>query len=309
MRDIIVGTRQSKLALIQANGVIDQLKKAGVKNQLIKRKFLTKGDRNVHVSLANIGSSVFIQEIEQAILQKDIDFAVHSMKDLPATTAEGLVIASIPVREDPRDAYLAKNGVRLKDLPKQAVIGTSSVRRAAQILAERPDLQTKWIRGAIDARIEQLQNGNYDAIILAVAGLNRLGFSGELITEYLPVDRFVPAVGQGALAIECREDDHELRAILARINDEDAAKAVTTERLFLDALDDSDQAPIGGYAYVEDGKITLHGTVATADGRTILSKVGQGSDPNMVAQDVAENLKSQGAMAIIQMVKEGLPHL
>src|SRR5699024_4329969 len=113
--------------------------------------------------------------------------------DLPATTAEGLVIASVPVREDPRDAYLAKDGVRLKDLPKQAVIGTSSVRRAAQILAERPDLQTKWIRGAIDARIEQLQNGNYDAIILAVAGLNRLGFSEEIITEYLPADRFVPA--------------------------------------------------------------------------------------------------------------------
>ena len=172
MRKIIVGTRTSKLAMIQTHWVIDQLKKSGVEHEFEIKEFVTKGDKNLSVSIQDVGGSgIFTDELEESLLNHDIDFAVHSLKDIPAQLPEKLVISAIPVREDARDAYIARNHVKLADLPSGAVIGTSSPRRAAQILLKRPDVKTEWIRGPVDARLQQLEEGKYDAIILAAPGL------------------------------------------------------------------------------------------------------------------------------------------
>src|SRR5699024_4206782 len=264
MRQIVVGSRKSNLALTQTDWVINQLKQAGITNQFEVKKIVTKGDQILNVTLSKVGGkALFVKEIEKAMYEKEIDFAVHSMKDMPSEMPEGLVITSIPVREDHRDAYIAKNNMPLKDLPEGAIVGTSSLRRKAQILAERPDVEIKWIRGNIESRIRKLNEEDYDAIILAVSGLKRVGLSEELITEYLEPDVCVPSVGQGALAIECREDDHELRELLAKINDDDTAKTVTAERTFLKLLDGSCSVPIGGYAALEGNDIKLTAFVGT----------------------------------------------
>src|SRR5699024_4859430 len=194
-----------------------------------------------------------------------IDMAVHSLKDVPVSMPEGLMIACIPEREDHRDAYIANGDIGLHNLQAGPVIGTSSLRRAAQLLAKRPDIQTKWIRGPIDARLAQLQTGDYDAIILAVAGMKRLGLDLQHITTYLPDDHFVPAMGQGALAIECRHDDTRIHKLLQSIHHAATAKAVMTERLFLHMFDEGEQAPIGGFASVKDDVIHLRGMVISTD--------------------------------------------
>jgi len=307
MRNIIIGSRQSELAMIQANGVIDQLRQANIQNPIKIKEMTTKGDQNITVSLAKIGGNgVFTGDIEQALADREIDFAVHSMKDLPPTLSPAFTIAAMPVREDPRDAYLARDHVDLASLPSGAVIGTSSTRRAAQIRANRPDLETKWIRGTVGSRIEQLEAGDYDAIILAVAGLKRLGIAEGHITEYLPATTFVPAIGQGALAIECRTDDTELRKLLATINDEATVLAVETERKLLERIEGGEQAPIGAYAYVDQGEITLYSTVSNLAGDEVIREVTTGKDPSLVAQVAVDKLMSQGAGAIIVAVNEEL---
>src|SRR5699024_15418 len=201
---------------------------------------------------------------------------------------------------------IAKNNMPLKDLPEGAIVGTSSLRRKAQILAERPDVEIKWIRGNIESRIRKLNEEDYDAIILAVSGLKRVGLSEELITEYLEPDVCVPSVGQGALAIECREDDHELRELLAKINDDDTAKTVTAERTFLKLLDGSCSVPIGGYAALEGNDIKLTAFVGTTDGKTMLREVVRGTDPEAVGTEAAQKLISRGAKDIVEQVKEEL---
>ncbi|WP_067727264.1 hydroxymethylbilane synthase [Oceanobacillus damuensis] len=307
MRKIVVGSRQSNLALTQTKWVINQLKEAGVKNDFEIKKIVTKGDRILDVTLSKVGGKgLFVKEIEQAMYDKEIDFAVHSMKDMPSEMPEGLVISSIPVREDHRDAYIANDHVKLADLPKEAIVGTSSLRRAAQILAERPDLKIKWIRGNIETRIRKLQEEDYDAIILAVSGLKRVGLSEELITEYLEPEICVPAVGQGALAIESREDDEEIRGILEKINDDLTTRTVTAERTFLNLLEGGCQVPIGGYAYLEENDIVLTALVGTPDGKTILKEIVRGSDPEAVGKEAAESLIKQGAKEIVEQVKEEL---
>lgn len=307
MREITVGSRKSKLALIQTNWVINQLKqKSGAPSFSIK-EIVTKGDKNLNVSLAKFGGQgIFLQELESQLLAGEIDMAVHSLKDMPVTLPEGLMIACIPEREDHRDAYIAKDGVAFNDLPKGSVIGTSSVRRSAQLLARRPDIKTKWIRGPIDSRLEQLESGDFDAIILAVAGMKRLGVGMEKITEYLSDKHFIPAMGQGALAIECREDDKEIRQLLKSLHDEHTAKSVQTERLFLEAFNEGEQAPIGGYAFVENDEIHLRGMVMSLDGQTVLQHEVSGRNPEVVAQEAANKLISEGAMEIIAQVNEEL---
>lgn len=304
MRTIVIGTRKSKLALIQTNWVIDQLEKKDVRYPFEVKEFFTKGDRNLKVSIDKVGGSgIFIEEIEQAIMDGVIDVAVHSLKDVPANLPDGLVISSIPVREDARDAYIAKDHVKLRDLPSGAVVGTSSLRRSAQILAERPDIKTTWIRGTVGSRIQQLHGNKFDAIILAVAGIKRLGISMDIITEYLPAETFVPAVGQGALAIECREDDKVVRDILARINDEATSKSVETERLCVNLLDDTDKAPIGSYAYMKNDEVFLHVVVASKDGSVLLRAAGSGDVPEDIAKRVADDLIQQGAKEVIESFK------
>ncbi|SDQ45879.1 hydroxymethylbilane synthase [Virgibacillus subterraneus] len=307
MRKIVVGSRKSNLALTQTEWVIDQLKKAGIKNEFEVKKIVTKGDRILDVTLSKVGGKgLFVKEIEQAMYDKEIDLAVHSMKDMPSQMPEGLTITSVPEREDHRDAYIAKDNVALNDLPEGAIVGTSSLRRSAQVLAERPDVEVKWIRGNIETRIRKLDEEDYDAIILAVSGLKRVGLSEELITEYLEPEVCVPAVGQGALAIECREDDDELRELLDKINDEYTTKTVTAERTFLHLLEGGCQIPIGGYAYLQGDEMVLTALVGTPDGKTILKEVVRGTDPVAVGKEAAEKLINQGAKEIVDQVKEEL---
>lgn len=307
MRKIAVGSRKSNLALTQTDWVIDELQAAGVQNEFEVHQISTKGDRILDVTLSKVGGKgLFVKEIEKAIYDHEIDLAVHSMKDMPSEMPEGLVITSIPVREDHRDAYIAKNNVALKDLPSGAIVGTSSLRRGAQISAERPDVSIKWIRGNIETRLRKLDEEDYDAIILAVSGLKRVGLSEDLITEYLEPDVCVPAVGQGALAIECREDDHELREILARINDDLTTKTVKAERTFLYLMEGGCSVPIGGYAYLEGQEIVLTTLVGTPDGEEILKEVARGTDPESVGEEAANKMIDRGGKEIIDRVKEEL---
>lgn len=300
MRELIVGTRGSKLALVQANKVIDSLKKAGVNHPIKFKEIETRGDQTVNVPLQKLGGGVFLQEIERELIAKKIDFAVHSLKDIPVKLPPNLIIASIPEREDFRDAYLANNHVKFNNLPSGAVIGTSSLRRSAQLLAERPDINIKWIRGPIDSRIKQLQHGDFDAIILAVAGIKRLGLGMDLITEYLPEATFMPAIGQGALAIECRTEDQELHDILRLVNDKESEQAVLTERFFMNEFENGEEAAIGGYAVIENEEIVLNSTVLSPDGKVAIKHKAKGKDPKEVAQSVAAGLKKKGALDIIQ---------
>ncbi|GAA0601354.1 hydroxymethylbilane synthase [Virgibacillus siamensis] len=307
MRKIVIGSRKSNLALTQTNWVVEQLIKAGVQNEFEVKKIVTKGDKILDVTLSKVGGkALFVKEIEQAMYNKEIDFAVHSMKDMPSEMPEGLNISTVPVREDHRDAYISKDNVALKDLPEGAIVGTSSLRRKAQILAARPDVEVKWIRGNIETRIRKLEEEDYDAIILAVSGLKRVGLSEELITEYLEPDVCVPAVGQGALAIECREDDKELHQLLSVINDSLTTTTVQAERTFLNLLEGSCSVPIGGHARMDDDEIVLTAMVGTPDGQTILKEEVRGNDPTAVGKEAAEKMISRGAKDIVDAVKEEL---
>ncbi|MBO8177324.1 hydroxymethylbilane synthase [Aeribacillus pallidus] len=308
MRKIVVGSRRSKLALTQTKWVIDQLKQLGVPFEFEIKEIVTKGDRILDITLSKVGGKgLFVKEIEQAMLNKEIDMAVHSMKDMPAVLPDGLMIGCVPKREDPRDVLISKRNVPLRDLSKGAVIGTSSLRRSAQLLSFRPDLNIKWIRGNIDTRLAKLETEEYDGIILAAAGLSRMGWSDEVITEYLHEDICLPAVGQGALAIECREDDEELLRELQRLNCRYTASTVMAERTFLHRLEGGCQVPIAGYATMNKGNdIILTGMVGTPDGRTILKDQAIGKDPVAVGEALAKKLMDLGAKKMIDAVKEDL---
>ncbi|PKR82814.1 hydroxymethylbilane synthase [Heyndrickxia camelliae] len=308
MRKIIIGSRRSKLALTQTNWVADQLKKLGVPFEFEVKEIVTKGDQILDVTLSKVGGKgLFVKEIEQAMLNKDIDMAVHSMKDMPAILPEGLTIGCIPNREDHRDVLISKDYMTLRDLPKGAVIGTSSLRRGAQILAERPDLEIKWIRGNIDTRLEKLKTDDYDAIILAAAGLSRMGWSTDVVTEYLDPEICLPAVGQGALSIECRADDQELLEQLAKLNSNETAITVTAERAFLHKMEGGCQVPVAGFAKLFDNQsISLTGLVASPDGKTIYKETAIGDDPIKLGEKVADMLIAQGAKSLIDQVKKEL---
>ena len=304
MRKIIVGSRKSKLALTQTNWFINELKAAGVPFEFEVKEIVTKGDRILDVQLSKVGGKgLFVKEIEQALYDKEIDYAVHSMKDMPAVLPEGLVIGCIPPREDARDAFISKGHVKFADLPKGAVVGTSSLRRSAQLLTVRPDLTIQWIRGNIDTRLKKLETENYDAIILAAAGLKRLGWSDDVVTEYLDVDVCLPAVAQGSLGIECRADDAELLAELAKLTDAPTWTTAYAERTFLAAMDGGCQVPIAGYATVDGDNVTLTGLVASPDASVVYKETVTGTDAVAVGEAVAKKLTEQGAFDLIQRVK------
>ncbi|PWU68272.1 hydroxymethylbilane synthase [Gracilibacillus dipsosauri] len=301
MRKIVVGSRRSNLALTQSEWVIDQLKKyTGDQFSFEIKKIVTKGDQILNVTLSKVGGKgLFVKEIEKAMYDHEIDFAVHSMKDMPAVMPEGLIIGSIPMREDHRDAFISNDHIRLEDLPAGSIVGTSSLRRGSQILAERPDLEIKWIRGNIETRLRKLKEENFDAIILAAAGLKRMGWGEEMVTQFLEPEVCVPAVGQGALAIECREDDQELIELLKKINHSYTEKTVTAERTFLHLLNGGCQVPIGGYAYLDNDEVNLTALVASSDGKTVLKEVVTGIDPVEVGKEAAERLKAKGAQQLV----------
>lgn len=308
MRKIIVGSRRSKLALTQTNWVIDQLKKAGMPFEFEVKEIVTKGDVILNVTLSKVGGKgLFVKEIEQAMLDKEIDIAVHSMKDMPSELPEGLEIGCTPKRVDPRDALISEKYSSLRELPNGAVVGTSSLRRAAQLLNRRPDLTMKSIRGNIDTRLEKLKSGEFDAIILAAAGLERMGWSSDVVTEYLDVDLCLPAVGQGSLAIECRSEDSEVKELLSTLNDEYTYQTVQAERAFLHSLEGGCQVPIAAFATMtDDHEVTLTGLVADPEGKKVLKEINKGKDPQRVGVDLAEELKNLGAKKILDDVKKDL---
>lgn len=306
MRKIIVGSRRSKLALTQTNWVIDQLKKLNPAFDFEVKEIVTKGDRILDVTLSKVGGKgLFVKEIEQAMLDKEIDMAVHSMKDMPAVLPEGLIIGCIPEREDHRDALITKGHIPLNELKPGSVIGTSSLRRGAQILARRPDLEIKWIRGNIDTRLAKLQTEEYDAIILAAAGLKRMGWSSDVVTELLDPDICLPAIGQGALSIECRGSDEELLNLLNKFTCPTTRDTITAERAFLHKMEGGCQVPIAGHAELtENGEIVLTCLVGSPDGKIIFKEMVKGRNPEEVGIEAANLLIKQGAKDLIDRVKE-----
>ena len=308
MRKIIVGSRKSKLALTQTNWVISKLKELGAHFEFEVKEIVTKGDQILDVTLSKVGGKgLFVKEIEQAMLGNEIDMAVHSMKDMPAVLPEHLMIGCVPKREDYRDVLISKDHIKFNDLPSGAIVGTSSLRRAAQLLAQRDDIEIKWIRGNIDTRLAKLQSQEYDAIILAAAGLVRMGWSQDVVTEYLDAQDCVPAVGQGALAIECRESDKELREVLSLLNDEITARAVAAERAFLHKMEGGCQVPIAGFAQIaENDEVVLAVLVGSPDGKTIYKEIVRGMDPVDVGNIAASKLTAMGAKDLIDKVKEEL---
>ncbi|MCP8967335.1 hydroxymethylbilane synthase [Ectobacillus ponti] len=306
MRKIVVGSRKSKLALTQTNWVIQQLKNLGLPYEFEVKEIVTKGDVILDVTLSKVGGKgLFVKEIEQAMLDKEIDMAVHSMKDMPAVLPEGLTIGCVPKREDPRDVVISESGKTFSELPAGSVVGTSSLRRSTQMLAARPDLEIQWIRGNIDTRLRKLKEENYDAIVLAAAGLKRMGWAEDVITNYMETDVCVPAVGQGALAIECRADDAELLAALQQFNDTATERTVAAERVFLHKLEGGCQVPIAGYATLqEDGGLELTALVGSKDGSILLKEVVRGTDPQQIGEQAAQLLLERGAKQLIDEVKE-----
>lgn len=295
---LVIGSRGSQLALWQANYIQQRLNSRGFETRIEVIK--TTGDRITDVPLAQIGGKgLFTKEIEDALLEGRIDLAVHSLKDLPTTLPKGLTLAATPPRQDPLDAMV---GGRLAELPPGAKVGTSSLRRAAQIRMHRPDLMIESIRGNLDTRLRKLDEGQYDAIVLAAAGLKRMGW-GDRISQKLPANIMCPAVGQGALAIETTESGAGLDAC-APLDDPWTRFAVTAERALLGALGGGCQVPIGAYATVHDSKLILTGVVIAPDGTRLIRQTVEGDlgKPVQLGRDLGESLLQRGAREILDTV-------
>ena len=308
MRKLVIGSRRSKLAMTQSRQFIDSLKKIDPSLEIEIKEIMTKGDQIVDKQLSKVGGKgLFVKEIENELYSHEIDMAIHSLKDVPSVISEGLTLGCIPDRENPFDAYVANDHVALEDLPEGSIVGTSSLRRGAQIKAKYPHVEIKWIRGNIDTRLQKLQDEDYDAIILAAAGLKRMGWSDDIVTSYLDKETLVPAIGQGALGIECRSDDQELLDLLNQVHNQNVADCVTAERTFLKQMDGSCQVPIGGYATKdEDGTIEFTGLIMSTDGKERYQHTARGKDPVQLGQEVSQVLKDQGAYEIIRKLNEEL---
>ena len=304
---LVIGTRGSQLALWQAQFVKEQLENLHTGLEVQFKIIRTTGDAFPDRSIVGLGKGVFTKEIDIALLEGEIDLAVHSLKDLPTQLPDGLCLAAIPTREDPRDVLITTTGLPLEDLLNGAKVGTTSPRRKAQLLGMRPDLQVVDIRGNVDTRLRKLQESDLGAIILAAAGINRLRKS-EVITQFFDVERMVPAPGQGALAIEAREGDTAVANLLKPLNDPETVAAVTAERSLLEALGGGCQIPVGAYANPVDDKLRLISTVCHPDGalRIFESAVGSPSAPLNLAETVAQKLRSNGAIELLMMAQRAL---
>ena len=306
MRKLIVGSRRSKLALTQSQQFIDKLKFIDPSLDIEIKEIVTKGDKIVDKQLSKVGGKgLFVKEIQNELFNKEIDMAIHSLKDVPSMIPDGLTLGCIPDREIPFDAYIAKNHIPLQELSEGSIVGTSSLRRGAQILSKYPHLKIKWIRGNIDTRLKKLETEDYDAIILAAAGLKRMGWSDNIVTTYLDRDILLPAIGQGALGIECRSDDKELLDLLSKVHNHDVAQCVTAERTFLSEMDGSCQVPIGGYATIaQDNQIEFTGLIMSPGGKERYEHTALGTDPVKLGIEVSQVLKKQGAYDIIKKLNE-----
>jgi hydroxymethylbilane synthase len=300
MARLRIGSRGSQLALWQASHISSLLRAQGhtVDIEIIK----TTGDKIADVALAKVGTKgMFTKEIEEALAENRVDLAVHSLKDLPTELASDFEIAAITTREDPRDVFCSVRFASLDALPQRANVGTSSLRRQAQLKALRPDLNIQPLRGNVDTRLRKLEAGDYDAIILAAAGLNRLGKT-QLVKLVIPAEVMTPAAGQGALAIEIRRGDTSTHQLVAFLDDAAARAATTCERALLNRMGGGCQVPIGAFAEVRAGTIHLNGLVASPDGKKILRESRDGTDSVRLGEEVGEALLSRGGDVILEEV-------
>ena len=299
---IVIGTRSSKLALWQADYVEAKLRERYPELHVVQKRMTTKGDRVLDAPLAKIGGKgLFTKELEQAMLAGEIDLAVHSLKDMPTELPEGLMLAAVTERFDPGDAVVSPRYQTLANLPQGAKVGTSSLRRRAQLLAKRPDLEIVSLRGNVNTRLKKLEEENFDAIILAVAGLKRLGFH-DRITEILPREICLPAVGQGALAIEARAADEATLSLIAFLDDAATRTAARAERAFLARVEGGCQVPVGVYAEAADEALEMEAVIASIDGERLYrrKKAGSTLDAEKIGRALAEELLAMGGKEILQ---------
>ncbi len=301
-KKIRIGSRGSKLALWQAEYVKKEIEKIDADYKVTIEIIKTKGDKITDVPLAKVGGKIlFVKEIENALLDLKIDIAVHSMKDMPADIPEGLCIGAVPDREDFRDVLVSKNNIKLMELKKGALVGTSSIRRSAQLLYARPDLKIFPLRGNLDTRLKKFESENFDAIILAAAGMKRLKYD-SYITEYISEKKILPAVGQGALCIETREDDQLVSEIVSKLDSEKSRLEVFGERAFLHKLEGGCQMPVAALGKIENGVYTLTGLVADIFGREMIKEksTGELSKSEEIGIKLAGRLISLGANDILK---------
>ena len=300
MAHLRIGSRGSQLALWQANHISALLRERGhsVNIEIIH----TTGDKITDVALSKVGTKgMFTKEIEEALAANQIDLAVHSLKDLPTELPPGFEIAAIPPRENPLDAFLSREFQSIEDLPQGARVGTSSLRRQSQLKALRPDLDIHPLRGNVDTRLRKLEEGHYAAIILAAAGVNRLGLT-KLVKQIIPAATMCPAAGQGALAIEIRQGDSGMRDHLAFLDDVSSRATATCERALLNAMGGGCQVPIGAMATFKEGGLSLDALVASPDGTEVLRETGTGNDPEKLGAAVGKTLLQRGGQKILESV-------
>ena len=301
-QSLTIATRKSLLALWQAEHVQQRLIENFPQLAVTLLKMTTKGDRILDVPLAKIGGKgLFVKELEQALLSETADLAVHSMKDVTVEMPEGLTLPVILKRENPHDAFVSNRFNAMDDLPSGAVVGTSSLRRQCQLKAWRPDLQIRSLRGNVNTRLQKLDDGDFDAIVLACAGLKRLGLA-QRITEEISSARCLPAIGQGAVGIQCRTNDAEVNRLIASLNDKKTSICVRSERALNARLEGGCQVPLAGFATLQGSQLTLQARMAYPDGSHGLDVCQQGSadQPEALGKSVAEALLSQGAAKILQ---------
>ena len=302
MKKLVIATRRSRLALWQAEHIAARLRKLSTGLQVELLPMSTRGDELIDRRLDQAGGKgLFVKELENAMSDGRAHLAVHSMKDVPAELPPGFVLAAITAREDPRDAFLSNTFKSLSELPGGATIGTSSLRRQAQIVERHPALEVKLLRGNVETRLAKLDRGEYDAIVLAAAGLTRLGLEGR-ITAHLGADEMLPAPGQGALGIECRSGDSEVVALLTMLADPATSACVRAERAVSRALGGSCTLPLAAYAVrVQGNQLRLRALVASADGKRVLRQHAEGAamEPEALGNRVAEDLRRQGAAEIL----------
>ncbi|HJK97681.1 MAG TPA: hydroxymethylbilane synthase [Polyangiaceae bacterium LLY-WYZ-14_1] len=319
-RRIRIATRESLLALAQTRWVAERLRALAPGLEVVEVAVKTQGDKILDKPLASIGGKgLFLKEVEEALLDGRAELAVHSMKDVPPDVAPGCVIAAVPEREDPHDVLVTVDGVELDDLEAGDKVGTSSLRRAAQLASRRPDLQYVTLRGNVQTRLRKLDEGKYRAIVLAAAGMRRLGLDVDRKHVVLGVDQSIPAVGQGALALEVRGDDEATRALVARLDDPVAAVQVAAERAFLSKLEGSCRTPIAGHATLEDGgaRLSFRGMVASIDGQQVLTTSADRWLPDAsdheARVDVARGIGLEAAGAVLrqgaaEVIREAVAH-
>lgn len=307
-REIVVGTRGSRLALAQADWVIERLQTYFPELDVRRKEIQTTGDNILEVALAKIGDKgLFTKELEKALLDEEIDLAVHSMKDLPTELPEGLTIGAISAREYPGDVFVSRAGQTLEELPPGSVLGTSSLRRAAQLLAYRPDLKVESVRGNVLTRLKKLDEGVVDALVLAWAGVFRLDLT-DRVTQRIPFSVCLPAVGQGALGIEVRQDDTGIREVLHALDHPETRAAVLAERALLRLLEGGCQVPIGAVGQLQNDRLVLEAIVASLDGRELVRAQESGAvdEAEDLGKRLALRLLEMGAGEILARVREGV---